>query len=254
MERGIEDRWHRDAEQFHQRVLNRWQNPDSSRQFVLNSLDEIPDATILDIGTGSGSWACLLAPHARQVTALDISPVMIQFCQQQVKEAGLTNVTTVIGGWPQTRVATHDISLCAHAMYGYTDFVEFVQAIQAVTRRRIILLMRAPDPRGMMAQAAEQVLGHPFDSPNFHVAYQILWQMGIAANVKMEDGSLWKPWRSTSLEESLQEMKSRLGVSDTMQYDQPFSKLLSSYLVQDGEDWIWPSEIRTACVYWDVGS
>lgn len=252
LEYGIEDRWHRDAKQFHQRVLDRWQKPDSSRQFVLDSLDQTPNATILDIGTGSGSWACMLAPHALHVTALDISPAMIDFCRQQVDAAGLNNVTTRVGGWPLTKVEPHDISLCAHAMYGYPDLEVYVRAMQAVTRKRIIMLLRAPNLKGMMAQAAQLVFGHPFDSPNFHIAYQILWGMGIAANVVMEDGSLWKPWRSDSLEESLDEMKSRLGIGDSHQYDDQFKQLLVANLRQEGDCWVWPAEIRTACVYWDI--
>ena len=254
LERGIEDRWHRDAKQFHQRVLDRWSKPDSSRQFVIDSLSQFPGSTILDIGTGSGSWACMLAPHASHVTALDISPSMLDFCRQQVDAAGLTNVTTLLGGWPQVKVEQHDISLCAHAMYGNPDLEEFVCAMQAVTRKRIIMLLRAPDLQGMMAQAAQLVFGYPFDSPNFHVAYQILWKMGIAANVVMEDGSLWKPWRSESLQESLDEMKSRLGIADSHQYDEQFMQLLITNLHQEEDGWVWPAEIRTACVYWNLGN
>lgn len=249
---GIEDRWHRDVRAFHQRVIRRWQTPDSSRQFVRHSLQQFPHSTLLDIGAGSGSWSCMLAKDASSVTALDISAQMLDFCQLQIEEAGLKNVKTVVGAWPDTPVEAHDISLCSHAMYGSPDLKSFVGAIEAVTCKRIILLMRAPLLTGMMAQAAQLVFGHPYDSPNYQVAFNILLEMGIFPNVIMEDGDLWQPWRSDSFQASLQEMKNRLGVAETTRYDTQFSELLSQHLRQEGEEWVWPAEIRTACVYWDM--
>ncbi len=249
---GIEDRWHRDVQAFHQRVIRRWQSPDSSRQFVRSSLQQFPNSSLLDIGAGSGSWSCMLANDARSVTALDVSAHMLEFCQQQIDEAGLKNVKTVLGAWPDTQVESHDISLCSHAMYGSPDLKAFIRAIQAVTRKRIILLMRAPLLTGIMAQASQLVFGYPFDSPNYSVAINILLEMGIFPNVIMEDGDLWQPWRSESFQESLIEMKSRLGVAQTNRFDTIFSDLLSQHLHREGDEWIWPAEIRTACVYWDM--
>ena len=71
-----------------------------------------------------------------------------------------------------------------------------------------------------MAQAAMLVWGHPYDSPNFQIAYQILLEMGIFPNVIMENEHLWKQWRNNSLEEALAELKGRLGLIEDQQYDQ----------------------------------
>lgn len=254
LEKGVKDRWHNHAEFFNLRVYERWEQRDSSRQFVLQTLKEIPQATVLDVGAGTGTWTTMIAPHAKSVTALDSSPAMLDFCKKEVQSAGFENVAFVEGIWPEiaNQVPEHDITLCSHAMYGCQDPVAFIDALQKVTRRRIILLLRAPSQNGLMAQAAGMVWGHPYDSPNFQIAYQILLGMGIFPHVIMENVHLWKQWCNTSLAEALAEIKSRLGLYEEQQYDQQLMHLLQENLVQEGEEWVWPAAIRTALVWWDV--
>jgi len=254
LEKGVKDRWHNHAESFNLRVYERWEQRDSSQQFVLQTLEEIPQASVLDVGAGTGTWTILLAPHAKAVTALDSSPAMLSFCKKEVQNAGFENVSFVQGFWPEIadEVPVHDITLCSHAMYGCTDLISFIQAIQKKTLKRIILLLRAPSQNGVMAQAARIVWGHPYDSPNFQIAFQILLELGIYPNVVMENTNLWKQWRNQSLDEALQEMKGRLGLFDDSYFDQQLMNLLTANLINEGDEWIWPPEIRTALVWWDV--
>ena len=246
-----EDRWHQQAEQFDARVSERWQNKDSSRAFVLETLKQIPDSRVLDIGAGSGKWTCLMAPFAAHVTALDSSDSMLAKCSAQVSLSGLENVTCTKGSWPQVDVGEQDISICAHSMYSCEDLKSFIAGMQKVTRKRCILLLRAPALDGVMAEAARLLWGHPYDSANFQIAFQILLEMGIFPNVIMEEGGQWKGWRSDSLANALQEMKMRLGVYDDTQWDEAFMDLLRKHLKKDGSQWVWPSAMRTALVYWD---
>ena len=103
-----------------------------------------------------------------------------------------------------------------------------------------------------MAQAARLVWGHPYDSPNYQIAINILWQMGIFPNVIMEDDHLWKPWSHASLEEALSEMKNRLGLFDSQEWDEKLLDLLESGLQYQSGEYIWPSALRTALLYWDL--
>jgi hypothetical protein len=61
-----------------------------------------------------------------------------------------------------------------------------------------------------MAKAARRIWGHPYDSPNFHVAYGAMLQMGIYPHVFMGSPDQWDPWTSASLEEAVAEVKRRL--------------------------------------------
>ncbi len=96
------------------------------------------------------------------------------------------------------------------------------------------------------------IWGHPHDSLNFQVAYNVLMQMGICANVLMENSGLWDPWTSATLEEALDEVKRRFGLGQVSEYDDFLTGLLRRRLTLVEGQYVWPRGVRSALVYWDV--
>lgn len=229
----------------------RWAKPDSTVDFIVTQLVATPDATLLDIGAGKGSWAIRLSPHVRRITAVDSSPAMIQAMQANLSGAGVRNAEIVQGSWPDVQVAPHDFSLCSHAMYGAADLPAFIRGMEQATRRTCFLLLRAPSPDGVMAQAALRIWGHPYDSPNFQVCYNALLQMGIFANVLMANTGLWNPWKSASLEEALADIKRRFGLAGASEHDEFLIDLLRRRLTLEGGQYVWPRGVRSVLVYWN---
>jgi SAM-dependent methyltransferase len=249
-----DDKWGYDpsqAEEFAARVANRWKTPDSSREFILNRITA--SSTVLDIGSGTGAWTALIAQKAKSVTAVDPSPAMMQQMRRLLEKEGIKNVSVIEETWPDARVGMHDFSLCSHAMYGTLDLPGFIRRMVEVTRKTCFLLIRATAMDGVMAQAALHVLGHPYDSPNFIMAYNVLLEMGIYANVLMESTGMRKSWSHASLEDALQEIKLRLGISGSTAEDAFLMDLLERRLVYHEGMYIWPSGVQSALVYWDVG-
>ncbi len=61
---------------------------------ILKSLREITpleNRIVLDLGTGTGRLACLLAPYVSRIHAFDISEEMLWVCRQKLTASGLTN-------------------------------------------------------------------------------------------------------------------------------------------------------------------
>ncbi|MDY0018842.1 MAG: class I SAM-dependent methyltransferase [Anaerolineae bacterium] len=247
------DIWAARARDYHQSVLRRWERPDSSRDFLLAQLAAHPGSTVLDIGAGTGAWALLLARYARSITAVEPSPGMLAVLQENLAAAPLTNVTVIEGTWPEVAVPPHDITICAHAMYGCPDLRRFIAQMNAVTRRTCILLLRAPAADGLMAKAARQILGQPHDSANFVIAYNALLQMGLCPNVMMENTGRWEPRRYASLEEALSYLKHYFGLAEEeLTHDAFLRELLEARLTVEGEQYLCPQEVRSALVYWEV--
>ena len=245
------DIWAGRATEFKQGVQSRWARPDSSREFVCSCVGA--DSTVLDIGAGTGAWALLLARRARRVTAVEPSAAMIEVMRQDLAAASVDNVAIVQGEWPEVSVEPHDFSLCSHAMYGCPDLAAFVRQMVACTRQMCFLLLRAPRIDGVRAEAARHVWGHPLDSPNFTIAYNVLLQMGIYANVQLEDTGRWRPRTSASLDEALRDLKRYTDVSETDEHDGFFLDLLRRRLeLKDGR-WAWPPDVTSALVYWKPG-
>jgi len=60
---------------------------------------------VLEIGTGSGYMAALLAARAEHVVTVDCRPALVDIAKQNLERAGVTNVTVELGdganGWSQ---------------------------------------------------------------------------------------------------------------------------------------------------------
>ena len=70
---------------------------------ILQELAVKKHETVLEIGTGSGYMAALLAHKARHVTTVEIQPEAARLAQENLARAGVTNVTVEEGngasGW-----------------------------------------------------------------------------------------------------------------------------------------------------------
>ena len=248
------DRWKTRAHEFDSHVRRRWAKRDSTRTFLISLLQAMPHSTVLDIGAGTGKWAILLAPYAKHVTAIEPSPAMIEKMQGNLANEQVKNVEIVQTRWEDATVAKHDLTLCSHAMYGIADFAQFIRSIQAATRHTCALLLRAPAMDGVMAEAALKILGHPYDSPNYQIAFNALLQMGIFPNVLMEEPSSWEPWSHASLDDAFIEIKQRFRLGDKTEHDEFLRDLLQRRLtLQDGR-YVWPPGMRTALIFWRVNA
>jgi hypothetical protein len=68
----------------------------------------------------------------------------------------------------------------------------------------------------------------------------------------METGRSWGSWTNKSMEEALIDIKSRLNIHNTAEYDPYLTDLLKNHLtVKDGKI-VWPVGVRSALVYWDA--
>lgn len=248
------DAWQNRARSYDAGMKRRWTQPDSSRAFLVGHLQAHPGSTVLDIGAGTGAWSILLARYARQVTAVEPSPAMAEVMAENLAADGITNVQILRGTWPDVEVGPHDVSLCAHAMYGAADLPGFVGRMMATTQRTCFMVLRAPALDSPMAEAALHIWGQPYDSPNFQVAYNALLQMGLFPNVLMEDSGYWEPWTHASMEEALHDVKRRFGLEEASEHDEFLSALLRRYLTLRNGQYVWPPGVRSALVYWNVES
>ena len=73
-------------------------------------------AHVLDLGCGAGSYAIPLARAARLVTALDISPVMLERLRNSAAELGITNINYEERDWAEYDICEQfDIVFCSRS-------------------------------------------------------------------------------------------------------------------------------------------
>jgi SAM-dependent methyltransferase len=244
-----EEVWRRKARSLDAHAKRKAAAPDPIRDFVLSQVDG--ETTVLDIGAGTGKWVLPLAPRVRQITALDSSPSMLAVLRETLGVEGVGNVRLIHGSWPEIEVEPHDITICSHSVYGVPALKPFLRRMMEVTRRTCYLVLKSPARSGLMAEASIRIWGHPYDSPCFPVAYNVLLEMDISANV-LVDPSLWDPWVHSSLEEALLETKRRLRIGGTTEHDEYLMGLLKKQLVERNGAYVWPKSVRSVLVYWSV--
>lgn len=247
-----DDFWKKKAKKYDKMVDERWAKPDSSRDFLIKTLKHNPGSTLLDIGAGTGKWSVLAAPYAGKVTAFEPSSAMQGVLKEKIKKQQIPNIEIVTGTWPDDDIPAHDYVLASHSMYGVSDFKGFVTKMVQTAAKACIMVLRVPFGDAIMAQAAQRVLGQPWDSPNFQVAYNALLSMNIYPHVIMEADGAWPGWNNDSLEAALFEMKNRLGVRDTFEHDTWMKALLEEHLIIEEDKVTWPPGNRSALVYWET--
>lgn len=73
--------------------------------YMTEALNASPNDTVLEVGTGSGYQAAVLAAMVREVLTIEIVPELAERARQTLREVGYRNVTVRTGdgylGWPE---------------------------------------------------------------------------------------------------------------------------------------------------------
>lgn len=247
---GDTDYWAVQARKYDKRVKTKWAKPDVTRQLMQELLQ--PQSSIIDIGAGTGAWTLFFSNFMHKVTAIEPSKAMRDVLCENIKTAEAGNIEIIPGKWPDANPEEHDYVFCSHAMYETKDFPGFAQKMVDRARKMCFLLIRAPSLDGLITEACQHIWKQPHDSPNFTIAYNVLLQMGINANVQFEESDRHHFICSSSEEEALTEIKERMGLLGTNDHDDYLKNLLHRRLIKQNGDFLWPGSRRSALIYWTV--
>jgi SAM-dependent methyltransferase len=222
---------------------------DTLLEFVKQGLK--PEDIVLDIGAGTGRWTIPLAGVVSRVTAVEPSKAMSDILISNAVEAGVAGKIKLIPDtWESATVKKHDVVICFHAMYMSADFKAFIHKIESHARKYCYLGIRHFPIDGIIQELALKIHGSRHDSPNFIVAYNALYQLGIYANVSMED--LRQTWTDPTLEDAFARAKRHLNLSDDSTYDELVRTTLEHRLIFQDNVFRWPDSMSTALVWWKI--
>ncbi len=116
---------------------------------------------VLDVACGPGLVACALAPYARHVTGLDMTPRMIEEARSLADRAGVTNVTWDVGTATPLPYGDESFSVVV-TRYSFHHFAEPAAALREMFRvcqadgRVVVADLSIPSPQGLRFDAVEQ--------------------------------------------------------------------------------------------------
>lgn len=76
-----------------------FRNIEEENHAILNLLDLQHGQTLIDFGSGTGTFAILAAGHCDRVIAVDVSPAMLRMAKTKASRAGVLNVEFHHGGF-----------------------------------------------------------------------------------------------------------------------------------------------------------
>jgi len=100
-------------------------------------LNLLEDATVIDLGAGTGQFTLAVAPHCARVVAVDVSEVMLTLLRDEVATASATNITVVQAGFLTYQHPNEPADL-VHSRYALHHLPDTWKAI-ALTRMRRML-------------------------------------------------------------------------------------------------------------------
>ena len=185
-ERDEKLRWSLGPERF------RWRPEEDAKRPVRPSrrraLEALPEGgAVLDVGVGGGASSFGLVPRAAHITGVDGSDAMLELFLATAADIGVS-ARAVAGRWPDVagEVEAADVAVCHHAMYGAENIEEFVEALTAAARHRVVLELSALPPNAALAPLWKEF--HGVERPERLVgdeAEAVLSAMGLA--VERED-------------------------------------------------------------------
>ncbi len=215
--------------------------------FVLKNIGK--NETVLEIGAGNGRWTLPIARKCKSVTAIEPSPDMRTLLRRNIEAAGLKNVEIVPASWENAAIRTHDVGVCAHAMYSNPDIASFVHKLEQHTKKTCYLAIRLPAIDGIIGELSTKIHGTPHDSPNAIVAFNALYSMGICANALVEN-EVYR-WENKTLDEAFSRAKHHLRLDATDEYDRLIWDTLKSKLIRENDIIMWPDGMRSALLWWN---
>jgi len=75
--------------------------------------------------------------------------------------------------------------------------------------------------------------------------------MGVYPSVLMGKAGQWDPWSNASFEDAVAETKRRFRLPSPSEHDAYLEALLKNRLTLRDGKYFWPSEVRSALIYWD---
>ena len=145
-----------------------------------------PDDVIVDVGGGAGRLDLPLALHCREVINVDASETMLGGFAANAKQAGISNARAIQAHWLEADCPRASFALVNHVTYFARDIVPFIEKLEAVATRRVLITVGTPAPPSWNRELFPLVYGEVEEIVPGHVELvNVLWEMGRQPDVRM---------------------------------------------------------------------
>ncbi|MDF2505394.1 class I SAM-dependent methyltransferase [Clostridium sp.] len=180
-------------------------------KMILSSED-----TVVDIGCGPGRLTIPIAKKVKSVTAVDVSPQMLNKCKENAENANLKNITTMQLNWleeeNESKIGKHDIAIASRSV-GFSDVIR----LNNIAKKYVFILnfVSGPSLREIQLDFLEGIVDIPkppmkkknFDHRMFgyNISFNVLYDLGIDPNIIVLDDGFERDY--SSREEAYEDLR-----------------------------------------------
>lgn len=179
--------WNKKAPSYNKMITKRI----SQTEQILKNLDIGSNDTVLDIGSGPGTLTLPLAKIASEVTAVDLSSVMLDCIRDKADIHGFSHIHYVNKSWEDVTIGTDfnrkDVILACHCLI-MPDMRAALEKMNDAAKRQVYLFRFAGKSGWDYEKIWKDLYMEDYNSnPDYIYIVNILHQMGIYADVKILD-------------------------------------------------------------------
>lgn len=189
-----------------------------------------PTSTAIDVGAGSGRFAIALAAEIGHVTAVDPSARMLEILEDDARDRGVTNLTTVTATWEEARTPPADVAFSAFVLPLVPDAGPFLAKLDAAAREHALLYLGAFSGDAVLDPLWRHFHGERRSAgPSFLDALAVLRELGIEPRVDAVE--IPNRRRFETVEEATDFYREALLLEDTDDIRAELADLLRSWLL-----------------------
>ena len=210
-------------------------------------LDE--NDTVLDVGCGEGSVTIPLAKRVKKVIGIDSSPMMLEYLEKRADENNIGNIETILKPIEEIshdEIGDVDVVVCSRSLNGIIPIEEVLLELDKIADKYVFITIFGPENKKIEKDFDKELGIKTEDFPDYNYFFNILFNLGIYANVERFDLNNYRKY--DSIEEAMDNGKFRLDL-----YNDEEKELLRKYLeriltfdekskkyynVKDKADWI----------------
>jgi SAM-dependent methyltransferase len=186
------------------------QNKDNYISLMLNRIEVKSDWNVLDIGCGSGVLTIPIAKKAKSLTALDISPGMLDQLKTTAALHNLNNIQYVHNSWQEaiknSLIGKYDLIIASRSLMtaDLQDGLSYIVSNTGCSAYLTFPIVHLPFDFEVYSAIGIDGKNHP----NYIIAYGMLYKMGIQGNMEIMRSRI--KVRYSNLNEAEEQLKLRL--------------------------------------------
>jgi cyclopropane fatty-acyl-phospholipid synthase-like methyltransferase len=190
--------WDSVSEDYKEKEIPKWQ----SNHFLklLNSTVDLAKITsVLDVGCGAGTYTVALAQKVNKAVGVDLSPNMISFAKEKVKEYNLNNAEFICDDWEKLDINNENYEknfdlVFAHMTPAIDSAATFEKLIKC--SKKYCFFVKPVRRKDSVMDEVEKIIGlksnNSIQDEKITYAFDMLWQLGYCPQFSYYN-EIWKP-------------------------------------------------------------